>query len=69
MKSAFERALRDECSNREWFRDVREARVLIERWRQIYNHQWPHSALDHRAPAEARRQWIEEGKIERGLTA
>lgn len=63
------RKLRDECLNREWFLDVRQARILIERWRQFYNHQRPHSALDYRTPAEARQQWIDEGNIEQRLTA
>ena len=65
---SFHGTLRHECLNREWFRDVREARVLIEHCRQFYNHQRPHSALNYRTPAKARRQWIEEGRIERGLT-
>ena len=36
--------------NREWFRDLREAKVLIETWRQFYNRR-PHSALRYRPPA------------------
>jgi len=66
---SFHGKLRDECLNREWFRDIREARVLIERWRQFYNHRRPHSALNYRTPAMARQQWIEESKIEPRLTA
>lgn len=65
---SFHGKLRDECLNREWFRDIREARVVIERWRQFYNHQRPHSALNYRTPAAARQQWIEESKIEPRLT-
>jgi len=34
---SFNGKLRDECLNREWFRDVTEARVILERWRQFYN--------------------------------
>lgn len=66
---SFHGKLRDECLNREWFRDIREARVLIERWREFYNHQRPHSALNYRTPAQARQQSIEESKIEPRLTA
>jgi transposase InsO family protein len=66
---SFHGKLSDECLNREWFRDVREARVLIERWRQFYNHQRPHSAQDYRTPAAARQRWIDECKIEPSLTA
>jgi putative transposase len=49
---SFNGKLRDECLNREWFRDLREARLLIESWRQFYNHQRPHSALGYRPPAQ-----------------
>ena len=40
--------LRDECRNRERFDTLREARVLIERWRREYNQIRPHSALGYR---------------------
>ena len=51
--------LRDECLNREWFRDLREARAVLENWRQLYNHLRPHSALGYRPPASCGRivQW------------
>jgi transposase InsO family protein len=55
---SFHGKLRDECLNREWFRDIREARVLIERWREFHNHQRPHSALNYRTLAEARQQSV-----------
>ena len=51
---SFNGKLRDECLNREWFRDLREARILIEAWRQFYNHRRPHSALGYRSPVQAR---------------
>lgn len=66
---SFHGKLRDECLNREWFRDVREARVLIERWRQFYNECRPHSALGYQTPAQARQRWIIEGNIGLRLTA
>ena len=65
---SFNGKLRDECLSREWFRDLREARVLIERWRLFYNERRPHSALGYRTPAAARKQWSEEAKINQ-LTA
>jgi transposase InsO family protein len=43
--------LRDELLNGEIFYTVAEARVLIERWREHYNHVRPHSALGYRPPA------------------
>jgi transposase InsO family protein len=49
---SFNGKLRDECLNREWFRDLRDARVVIEAWRQFYNHRRPHSALGYRPPAQ-----------------
>jgi putative transposase len=66
---SFNGKLRDECLSREWFRDLREARVLIERWRLFYNERRPHSALGYRTPAAARKQWTEEAKISQQLTA
>lgn len=51
---SFNGKLRDECLNREWFRDLRDARVVIESWRQFYNHQRPHSSLGYRTPVQAR---------------
>jgi len=66
---SFHGKLRDECLNREWFLNAREAKVVIERWRHFYNHQRPHSALGYRAPAQARQAWIKERNIESGLTA
>lgn len=50
---SFNGKLRDECLNREWFVTRREAKILIEQWRQFYNNERPHSALGNRTPAEA----------------
>ena len=49
---SFNGKLRDECLSMEWFRTRAEARVLIEQWRQHYNHERPHSSLGYRSPAE-----------------
>ena len=43
--------LRDELLNGEIFYTLKEAEVLIERWRRHYNHLRPHSALGYRPPA------------------
>ncbi len=53
---SFNGKLRDECLNLEWFRDLREARAVIESWRQFYNHRRPHSALGYLAPVQFREQ-------------
>jgi putative transposase len=43
---SFNGKLRDECLNEHWFTTVPEARSIIEVWRQDYNQERPHSALD-----------------------
>jgi transposase InsO family protein len=65
---SFNGKLRDECLSREWFRDLREARVLIERWREFYNHRRPHSALGNRTPAAVRRDWLNPSMMKQPLT-
>ena len=44
--------LRAECLDREWFANLREAKIVIEQWRWEYNTQRPHSSLSYRTPAE-----------------
>lgn len=56
---SFNGRLRDECLNQNWFRDLAEARVILEDWRQDYNQRRPHSALDYRTPEEFARQAVE----------
>jgi transposase InsO family protein len=48
---SFNGKLRDELLNTEIFYTLREAQVLIERWRHHYNTKRPHSALGYRPPA------------------
>ena len=48
---SFNGKLRDEVLNVEIFDTLLEARVVIERWRQEYNHVRPHSSLGYRPPA------------------
>jgi transposase InsO family protein len=48
---SFNGKLRDELLNREVFDTLLEAKVLVERWRQQYNHIRPHSSLGYRPPA------------------
>ncbi len=47
----FNGKLRDELLACEIFYTLEEARVLIERWRRIYNQVRPHSSLGYRSPA------------------
>jgi len=48
---SFNARLRDELLNGEIFYSLREAQIIIERWRRHYNTRRPHSALEWRPPA------------------
>ena len=48
---SFNGKLRDELLNGEIFYTLKEAQILIERWRQEYNTVRPHSALGYKPPA------------------
>jgi putative transposase len=48
---SFNAVLRDGCLNRWAFSSVREARLIVESWRQEYNEERPHGALDQITPA------------------
>lgn len=47
---SFHARLRDECLNLHYFQSGFEAQLEIEHWRQFYNTQRPHSALNDLAP-------------------
>ena len=49
---SFNGRLRDECLNVEWFKHLREARVIVETWRGHYNRERRHSSLEYRTPSE-----------------
>jgi len=61
--------LRDECLNREIFRNGREAQVVVEAWRQDYNAYRPHSSLGYLTPAEFARRYQEKNCGEEALAA
>ena len=48
----FNGRLRDECLNESWFKNLDEARTIIEDWRMDYNRVRPHSSLDNLTPEE-----------------
>lgn len=48
---SFNSRLRDELLNLEIFNTLREAQILIERWRIYYNTKRPHSSLNYKPPA------------------
>lgn len=54
---SFNGKFRDECLILEWFRSRREAKVIIETWRQHFNLVRPHSSLEYRTPVEFKRHY------------
>ena len=54
---SFNSKLRDELLNGEIFYTLKEARIVIERWRRHYNTIRPHSSLGYRPPAPEALQW------------
>jgi putative transposase len=63
IESFFDK-LRDECLNREVFRNGQEAQAIVENWRQEYNNYRPHSSLDYLTPAEFARRYYEKNQAE-----
>jgi putative transposase len=57
---SFGSRIRDELLSQELFHTLTEARVLIEDWREDYNHHRPHSALGMNAPAHFAATWHSE---------
>jgi putative transposase len=49
---SFNGKFRDECLNVEWFRNRREAKIIIENWRRHFNNVRPHSSLNYLTPAQ-----------------
>ena len=48
---SFNARFRDELLNGEIFYTLKEAQIIIEKWRRHYNTQRPHSSLGYRPPA------------------
>ena len=49
---SFNGKLRDECLNQNLFKNLYEAKEIIEDWRNEYNHLRPHSSLNNLTPSE-----------------
>lgn len=73
---SFNGKLRDELLNGEIFYTLREAQILIERWRTHYNTFRPHSALGYRPPAPETKQpapplmppaWVLKARLDSGM--
>ena len=65
---SFNGKMRDELLNREIFFTLEEAKTLIARWREEYNHVRPHSALGYRPPAPQAWLLAQQPVIAPGLT-
>lgn len=55
----FNGTVRDECLNLHFFASLAEARVRLERFRNHYNTDRPHSRLDYKTPAAFKQAWEE----------
>lgn len=49
---SFNGKFRAECLDQHWFRNLSEAKEIIEEWRLEYNYIRPHMSLDNLTPAE-----------------
>ena len=54
---SFNGRLRDECLNVDVFFTLEDVREKLTRWREDYNHQWPHSSLQDETPAAFAADW------------
>ena len=63
---SFNGKMRDELLNGEIFYTLKEAQILIERWRKEYNYIRPHSSLGYRPPAP--QAWLLSSTLQLGLT-
>ncbi len=71
---SFNGTFRAKCLNVHWFADMKEAKTLIEAWRQEYNESRPHASLANRTPSEfasqsAASRALAETKTSCGLTS
>ncbi len=62
IESFFDK-LRDECLNREVFRNGKETQIIVEAWKQEYNKHRPHSSLKYLTPAEFARRYYEKIRV------
>lgn len=53
---SFNGKFRDSCLNLQWFRDLHDARRIIDQWRDHYNTERPHSSLGYKSPIDFERK-------------
>ena len=63
---SFNGSLRDELLNEELFDSLTDARRKLAVWRYDYNNVRPHSSLENRTPAQARRALLQDGSVTPG---
>ncbi|MCC6788135.1 MAG: transposase [Hyphomonadaceae bacterium] len=61
---SFNARLRDELLNETLFRSLPHARLMLEAWRDDYNHQRPHGKLGWMTPAAYAARWTENQELE-----
>ena len=54
---SFNGKFRDECLRMEIFGNLKEAKVIAEKWRKFYNTERPHSSLGYQTPNESKQGW------------
>lgn len=59
---SFNGKLRDECLNENWFLSIKDARSIIEKWREDYNGYRPHTSLKGLSPEQFARNLKENSK-------
>jgi putative transposase len=64
---SFNDKLRDECLNREIFRNGKEAQTIVEAWKQEYNNYRPHSSLGYLTPLEFARRYYEQSQEKQAI--
>jgi len=57
---SFNGKLRDECLNENWFLSLKDAKMVVENWRQEYNNERPHSALGGKTPNQLRMETLKQ---------
>ena len=60
---SFNDKLRDECLNREIFKNGKEAQSIVEAFRLEYNNYRPHSSLIYLTPAEFAKRYYEKNQV------
>ena len=63
---SFNGSLRDELLNEELFDSLADARRKLAMWRYDYNNVRPHSSLQNRTPAQARRTVLQDDGVPPG---